>query len=139
MAFNRTKKGGKPFTVFRLKNYFSQVLSNLSIYSSGNGGEARGFTAIDISLTGLSSAAILFELSAPHRLHLCITAHSPFLRTHTPMGSMIPPQSAERSPGSLSKWTLDKHTGQWFLFCVPAPSVVTLAPHTRQIKGLHLF
>jgi hypothetical protein len=34
----------------------------------GNGGMESGFTASDISSSGLSSAAILLELSAPHLL-----------------------------------------------------------------------
>ena len=67
-------------------------LVNSSILSNGNGGEVRGFMAIDISFIGLSSAAIRFEESFPHLLHRWIIAHSPSFLTHTLMGSIIPPQ-----------------------------------------------
>lgn len=66
---------------------------------SGNGGLAIGLAAIDINRVGLSSAAIRLELSAPQVWHRWMMAHSPFLRTQTPIGSMIPPQSEARSPG----------------------------------------
>ena len=59
--------------------------------------------ARDISFMGVSSAAMRLELKAPQILQRWTMAHSPFLRTHTEMGSITPPQSAARSPGSLSK------------------------------------
>ena len=37
-----------------------------SIFSSGNGGSATGFIAIDISFIGLSSAAMRLDESWPH-------------------------------------------------------------------------
>lgn len=59
-----------------------------SILSTGNGGIAMGRMAMDISFTGLSSAAMRFELKAPHLLHRCMIAHSLFFFTHTATGSM---------------------------------------------------
>lgn len=50
----------------------------------------------------------------PQRLQRWISAHSPFLRTQTPMGSIWPPQLLERSPGWLSIWRLVRQFGQWF-------------------------
>lgn len=78
----------------------SSVIS--SIRSSGKGGEPIGFIATLISFMGLSSAAILLELSTPQRRQRCMTAHLPFFRTQTAIGSMIPPQPLSRSPGSIS-------------------------------------
>lgn len=95
---------------------------------------AKGLTAMDINNTGLSSAATRLDPSAPHERQRWTMAHSPFLRTHTLIGSMIPRQGDFRSPGVLSKWTLERHLGQWFRCCVPAFSGVTEAPHTAQIK-----
>ena len=69
----------------------------------GNGGKATGFMAIDISFIGLSSAAMRLELNAPQILQRWMIAHSPFFLTQTAIGSMLPPQSAARSPGSLSR------------------------------------
>ena len=82
-----------------------------SIFSNGNGGWESGFIAIDISFMGLSSAATRFELKCPHLLHRWMIAHSPFFLTQTPTGSMIPPQSASRSPGSMSKCRLLRQFG----------------------------
>ena len=70
-----------------------------------------GRMAIDISFTGLSSAAIRLELSFPQRRQRCISAHSPFLRTHTPTASIIPPQSEALSPGSSSTCRLERQLG----------------------------
>ena len=50
----------------------SSVIS--SIRSSGKGGEPIGFIATLISFMGLSSAAILLELSAPQRRQRCMTS-----------------------------------------------------------------
>lgn len=83
-----------------------------SIRSNGNGGCDKGFIAIDISFIGLSSAAILLELMCPHLRHRCIIAHSSFFLTQTPIGSIIPPQSASLSPGSISKCRLERQFGQ---------------------------
>ena len=83
-------------------------VTEVSSVSSGNGGLASGFTASDISLSGLSSAAILFEESAPQILQRWIIAHSPFFLTHTAIGSIVPPQSAARSPGSASRCLLQR-------------------------------
>lgn len=80
--------------------------------SSGKGGDASGFAAMDISKSGLSSAAIRLEWNTPHLRHRWINAHSPFLRTHTPTGSIMPPQQDARSPGTWSRWTLDRQNGQ---------------------------
>lgn len=101
---------------------------------SGKGGSASGFTAMDMSRAGLSSAAIRFELSAPHARQRWMRAHSPSLRTQTPMGSIVPPQSDARSPGRLSTWTLDRQRGQWLRWRLPASSGVTRAPQTLQVK-----
>ena len=112
---NRVRRGEKNSksahfcgsAVFLRIRYFSlpspairSVIS--SIRSSGKGGEPIGFIATLISFMGLSSAAILLELSAPQRRQRCMTAHSPFFRTQTAIGSMIPPQPLSRSPGSIS-------------------------------------
>ena len=108
----------------RFEYYFSSsktAFCSSFICSTGKGGSAMGFIAMDISFTGLSSAAIRFELSFPQRRHRCIIAYSPFLRTHTPMASMIPPQSEALYPGSSSTCMLDRQLGQWFLCSVPAP------------------
>ena len=83
-----------------------------SIRSIGNGGDDTGFIAIDISFTGLSSAAIRFELNVPQILQRWTIAHSPCFLTHTAIGSIVPPQSAARSPGSLSRCLLDRQYGQ---------------------------
>ena len=74
-----------------------------SIRSKGNGRVETGFMASDISFMGLSSAAIRLELNAPHILQRWMIAHSPFFLTHTAIDSITPPQSAARSPGSLSR------------------------------------
>ena len=63
---------------------------------------------MDISKSGLSSAAIRLEWNTPHLRHRWINAHSPVLRTHTPTGSIMPPQQDARSPGTWSRWTLDR-------------------------------
>ena len=47
--------------------------------------------------------------AAPAAMNHC---HSPFLRTQTPMASIMPPQSAARSPGSSSTCRLDRQFGQ---------------------------
>lgn len=78
----------------------SAVIS--SIRSNGKGGSHKGFMAIDINFIGLSSAATRFEDNSPHLRQRWIMAHSPFFLTHTATGSMIPPQSDARSPGSMS-------------------------------------
>ena len=88
--------------------------------SKGNGGAARGFTAKLISSMGLSSAATRLEWSTPQILQRWMMAHSPPLRTQTATGSMVPPQSAARSPGSSSRWTLARQLGQWLRCWVPA-------------------
>ncbi len=54
-----------------------------------------------MSFMGLSSAAARLDDRWPHRRHRWMTAHLPPFRTQTPTGSMIPPQSAARSPGSV--------------------------------------
>ncbi len=87
-----------------------------------------------MSFTGLSSAATRLELRAPHRLQRWIMAHSPPLRTHTAIGSITPPQSEARSPGSMSTWRLDRQFGQWLRWSVPASSGVTSQPQTLQVK-----
>ena len=88
----------------------SAVIS--SIFSNGKGGWESGFIAIDISFIGLSSAATRLELKCPHLRQRWMIAHSPFFLTHTPTGSMIPPQSASLSPGSMSKCKLLRQLGQ---------------------------
>ena len=70
--------------------------------SRGKGGSQRGLRAMDMSFMGLSSAAVRLELSFPQRLQRWMMAHSPPLRTQTATGSMMPPQSEARSPGSSS-------------------------------------
>lgn len=87
-----------------------------------------------ISLSGESSAAILFELNAPQVLQRWIIAHSPFFRTHTAIGSIIPLQSDARSPGVLSRCMLERQLGQWFRWAVPEFSFVTVIPHFLQTK-----
>ena len=58
--------------------------------------------AMLMSFMGLSSAATRLELSFPQRLQRWMMAYSPPLRTQTATGSMMPPQSEARSPGSSS-------------------------------------
>ena len=109
-----------------------------SIFSNGNGGDEIGFIANDISFMGLSSAATRLELNAPHNLHRWMSAHSPFFLTHTAIGSIILPQSAALSPGSLSRCWLERHYGQWLRCSLPAPVGTTVFPQTLQIKmSLH--
>ena len=83
---------------------------------------------------GLSSAATRLELSFPQRRQRWMMAHSPPLRTHTPMGSMTPPQSEARSPGSSSTWRLVRQLGQWLRWSLPAPAGTTSRPQIRQVK-----
>ena len=83
-----------------------------SMRSTGKGGSQSGFMAMLMSFMGLSSAATRLELSAPQRLQRWIIAHSPFLRTHTAIGSIIPPQSLSRSPGSMSTCRLERQFWQ---------------------------
>ena len=71
-------------------------------------------TWIDVRSFGQVFAFSRLELRAPHRRHRWIRAHSPPLRTHAATGSMIPPQSAARSPGSRSRCRLVRQLGQWF-------------------------
>ena len=105
-----------------------------SMRSSGNGGSHRGFMAMDMSFMGLSSAATRLELSVPQRLQRWMIAHSPPLRTQTATGSMMPPQSAARSPGSMSTCRLERQLGQWLRWSLPAPCGVQSRPQTLQVK-----
>ena len=57
---------------------------------------------------------------------------SPFFLTQTVIGSMAPPQSAARSPGSRSKCWLERQYGQWFRCSLPAPLATTVRPQTLQ-------
>ena len=102
--------------------------------SSGNGGSHSGFMAILMSFMGLSSAATRLELSAPQRRQRWMIAHSPPLRTQTATGSMIPPQSDARSPGSRSTWRLERQLGQWLRWSLPAFCGVQSRPQTLQVK-----
>ena len=105
-----------------------------SMRSSGNGGSHRGLMAMDMSFMGLSSAATRLELSAPQRLQRWMIAHSPPLRTQTATGSMMPPQSAARSPGSMSTCRLERQLGQWLRWSLPASCGVQSRPQTLQVK-----
>ena len=105
-----------------------------SMRSRGNGGALSGRMAILISFIGLSSAATRLELSAPQRLQRWMIAHSPPLRTQTATGSMMPPQSLSRSPGSMSTCRLDKQFGQWLRWSLPAFSGVQSRPQALQVK-----
>ena len=87
-----------------------------------------------ISFMGLSSAATRLEDRAPHRRHRWMMAHSPLLRTHTATGSIRPPQSDARSPGSMSTWRLERQLGQWLRWPLPAPPGVTRRPQDLQVK-----
>ena len=89
------------------------------IRSIGNGGKHSGFNAMLISFIGLSSAATRFEVRAPHMRQRWTIAHSPFFLTQTAMGSIMPPQSAALSPGSISTCRLERQFGQWFLCSLP--------------------
>ena len=91
--------------------------------------------AMDMSFMGLSSAATRLELSAPQRLQRWMMAHSPPFRTQTEMGSMMPPQSLSRSPGSMSTWRLLRQLGQWLRWSLPAFSGVQSLPQTLQVKA----
>ena len=90
--------------------------------------------AMDISFIGLSSAATRLELRAPQRLQRWMMAHSPFFRTQTAMGSMIPPQSEARSPGSMSTCRLERQLGQWLRWSLPAFWGVQSLSQTLQVK-----
>ena len=105
-----------------------------SMRSSGNGGSHRGLMAMDMSFMGLSSAATRLELSVPQRLQRWMIAHSPPLRTQTATGSMMPPQSAARSPGSMSTCRLERQLGQWLRWSLPAFRGVQSRPQTLQVK-----
>lgn len=105
-----------------------------SMRSRGNGGALSGRMAMLMSFIGLSSAATRLELSAPQRLQRWMIAHSPPLRTQTATGSMMPPQSLSRSPGSMSTCRLDKQFGQWLRWSLPAFSGVQSRPQTLQVK-----
>ncbi|MUU12952.1 MAG: YitT family protein [Oscillibacter sp.] len=107
----------RPYSLRRFFRFYSAARSSRS---KGNGGAARGFTAKLISSMGLSSAATRLEWSTPQILQRWMMAHSPPLRTQTATGSMVPPQSAARSPGSSSTWTLARQLGQWLRCWVPA-------------------
>ena len=85
-------------------------------------------------LLALLFAATRLEESFPHRRQRWMMAHSPLPRTQTPMGSMMPPQSAERSPGSWSTWRLVRQLGQWLRWSLPAPAETTSRPQTRQVN-----
>ena len=69
--------------------------------SSGKGGDASGFAAMDISKSGLSSAAIRLEWNTPHLRHRWINAHSPVLRTHTPTGAHNAAATGRPIPGNM--------------------------------------
>ena len=115
-----------------VRDYSLSVIS--AIRSMGKGGLPMGFMAMDMSLTGLSSAATRLELNAPHRRQRWMIAHSPFFRTHTATGSISPPQSDARSPGSMSRCTEHRQLGQWFRWSLPAPAGMTGYPQFRQVK-----
>jgi hypothetical protein len=89
---------------------------------------------MDISFIGLSSAAIRLELKMPHLAQRWMMAHSPFLRIHTEIGSMRPPQSDALSPGSMSTCRLVRQLGQWFRCRLPAPSGTTSLPQTLHVN-----
>ena len=105
-----------------------------SMRSSGKGGRHRGRRAMLMSFMGLSSAATRLELKAPQRLQRWIMAHSPLFRTQTATGSMMPPQSAARSPGSMSTWRLERQLGQWLRCWLPVFSGVQRRPQTLQVN-----
>ena len=84
-----------------------------SMRSMGKGGLVSGFMAMDMSFIGLSSAATRLEESHPQMRQRWMMAHSPCLRTQTATGSICPPQSASRSPGSMSRCRLTRQLGQW--------------------------
>ena len=67
---------------------------------------------MDMSFMGLSSASTRLELRSPQRLQRWMMAHSPLLRTQTATGSMMPPQSDSRSPGSISTCRECRQLGQ---------------------------
>ena len=114
--------------------WLDQSPASASKRSMGKGGKATGFMAMDSSFLGVSSAATRLEDSVPHRRQRWMIAHSPPLRTHTAMGSITPPQSEARSPGSTSTWRLDRQLGQWFRWLLPAPWGKTDQPQVRQVK-----
>ena len=105
-----------------------------SMRSMGKGGWQSGRIAMLMSFMGLSSAADLLDESVPQRLQRWIIAHSPPFLTHTATGSIIPPQSERRSPGSMSTCRLERQLGQWFLWSLPAPSGTTVLPQTLHTK-----
>ena len=49
-------------------------------------------------------------------------------------GSMMPPQSAARSPGSMSTCRLERQLGQWLRWSLPAFCGVQSRPQTLQVK-----
>ena len=69
----QTESAGQPCKDMANRQYFyfsfpSPAIKSVisSIFSSGNGGNATGFIAIDISFMGLSSAATRLDESTPH-------------------------------------------------------------------------
>ena len=105
-----------------------------SMRSSGKGGRPSGRMAMLMSIMGLSSAATRLESSLPQRWQRWIMAHSPPLRTHTATGSISPPQSLSRSPGSVSTCRLARQFGQWLRCALPAPAETTGLPQFLQVK-----
>ena len=92
----------------------------------GNGGIARGLTAIDKSKAGLSSAAILLELRTPHSRQRCMMAHSPFLRTPHP--DRVHRSLAQRGP--VTRLVVHMDAGQAF-----RTMVAMLAPGALRHDG----
>ena len=75
-------------------------------------------------------------VGAEHAAPAAAVDDRPFavFRTHTATGSISPPQSDSRSPGSMSRCTEHRQLGQWFRWSLPAPAGTTGWPQFRQVK-----
>ena len=89
---------------------------------------------------GLRYRELAFEGLAPDNRYLLVNTGGDIINVPmrqalaSPTGSMSPPHSAERSPGSSSRWTLARQLGQWLRCRVPASAGPTGQPQDRQVK-----
>src|SRR5699024_1576804 len=85
------------------------ILVSSSSLSTGNGGDDRGFEAMDSTLIRLSFSVISTDVISPQSLHRWMISKlsSPF--THMPTGSSIPPHT---SPSAAVSWIPERQAGQ---------------------------
>lgn len=104
-------------------------------WSSGNGGIASGRTARDIKTTSLSSPAMRLDRNVEQLRQRWMMAHSPPRRIHTAIGSISPRQPHRRSPGWMSRCTLQRQWGQWLRCRVPPASGTTVRLQWSQMNA----